>query len=269
MPIQITPIPVLGDNYIWLIRRGKHAVVVDPGEAAPVEAWLKEHSLTLRAILVTHHHADHIGGLAALTANHCVPVYGPVLEDIPNVTTLCHDGEIVQIPELGLMLRVIFVPGHTHGHIAYVTVPESSADMRYLFCGDTLFACGCGRLFEGSPTQMLESLDRLASLDESTRVCCAHEYTLANIDFAIACEPENATLTAWRDQAEVLREQGLPTVPTTIGHELRVNPFLRTDVPSIQAHLAAELNQPCTDRLSTFMQMREWKNHYPGKRVLE
>lgn len=266
MPVEITPLPVLGDNYIWVIRQGENAVVVDPGEAAPVEAWLREHALTLRAILVTHHHADHVGGLAALTAEHRAPVYGPALEEFPDVTIPLHDGDVVSISALDLTLRVIAVPGHTLGHIAYVTIPDAS-DAPYLFCGDTLFACGCGRLFEGSPAQMLASLDRLAALDEATRVCCAHEYTVANIDFALECEPANSTLAAWRDQATALRERGLPTVPTTIGHELQVNPFLRAGELSVQQQLAVTLDQPVAGRLPTFTLMREWKNRYPRKDI--
>lgn len=261
MPIEVLPLSAFEDNYIWVIRRGRDVVAVDPGEAAPVEAWLRAQGLTLRAILVTHHHDDHVGGLDALLARWHVPVYGPAAEAIAAVTMPMHDGDGGVLPGIGLGFRVIGVPGHTLGHVAYLLDP-APGQAPCLFCGDTLFASGCGRLFEGTPAQMLASLDRLAALDPATRVCCAHEYTLSNIEFALACEPDNAELIAWRDQARALRARGQPTVPTTIGQERQRNPFLRADRAQIRQRLAERLGTPVADRLAAFTLMREWKNRF-------
>lgn len=261
MPIQVIPLPAFDDNYIWMIRSGQDVVAVDPGDAAPVEAWLREHDLALRAVLVTHHHGDHVGGLKALLARWKVPVYGPASEAIEAVTTPVLDGERGVLPGVGLDFSVIGVPGHTLDHVAYL-VDMGPDESSCLFCGDTLFASGCGRLFEGSPAQMLGSLDRLAALDPDTRVCCAHEYTLSNIAFALACEPDNPQLLAWHDEARALRAAGLPTVPTTIGLERQRNPFLRADRPDVQQRLAELHGGPVADRLAAFTLMREWKNRF-------
>ena len=266
MQIEVIPLPAFDDNYIWLIRKGRDAVVVDPGDAAPVEAYLQAHALTLRAILITHHHGDHVGGLQDLLAAHRVPVYGPAGENIAAVTWPVDDGDTGSLQVLELPFRVIGVPGHTRGHIAYVTT-AADGEAPCLFCGDTLFASGCGRLFEGTPAQMLESLDRLAQLDPATRVCCAHEYTLSNIEFALACEPDNPDLIAWREHARALRARGLPTVPTTIGDERRRNPFLRAHLPAVWQQLAGTLAQPVPDRLTAFTLMRDWKNSFKPKNI--
>ncbi|TAH48284.1 MAG: hydroxyacylglutathione hydrolase [Betaproteobacteria bacterium] len=266
MNIEVLPLPAFDDNYIWLIRKGRDAVVVDPGDAAPVQACLQAQGLTLRAILITHHHGDHVGGLKDLLAAHPVPVFGPAGEHIAAVTVPVDDGDTGILPGLELPFRVIGVPGHTRGHIAYVTT-AADVEPPWLFCGDTLFASGCGRLFEGTPAEMLDSLDRLAALDPATRVCCAHEYTLSNIAFALACEPDNPDLIAWREQALALRARGLPTVPTTIGHELQLNPFLRTHLPEVRRQLADTLAQPAPDRLAAFALMRDWKNHFKPKTI--
>lgn len=187
--LEIIPVPAFADNYIWLLRRGACAAVVDPGDAAPVLSCVREQRLRLTAIVATHHHADHVGGAAELRAHFDVPMFGPAGESIPTVTQQLREGDAIVVPGIDLALRVLDVPGHTAGHIAYVGDGT-------LFCGDTLFACGCGRLFEGTAAQMHASLAKLAALAPETRVYCAHEYTLANIRFALAVEPDNAALIA-------------------------------------------------------------------------
>ncbi len=261
MQTEVLPLAAFDDNYIWMIRRGQDVVAVDPGDAAPVEAWLRGNGLTLRAILITHHHGDHVGGLRALLARWKVPVFGPADEAIDAVTTPMRDGDHGVLPGIGLAFGVLDVPGHTLGHVAYL-LDRGQGEPPCLFSGDTLFASGCGRLFEGSPEQMLASLDRLAALDPETRVCCAHEYTLSNIEFALACEPDNPELLAWREEAVALRARGLPTVPTTIGQERARNPFLRTDRAEVRQRLSERLAAPAPDRLAAFTLMREWKNRF-------
>ena len=184
--LEYVPVPAFSDNYIWLVSNGRDAVVVDPGEAAPVRAFLAQRRLRLSAILLTHHHADHVGGVADLCGNASMPVYGPAAEAIAEVTHPLSGGDRVSIESPAMELAVLDVPGHTRGHIAYFQAAHAGA-APHVFCGDTLFACGCGRLFEGTPAQMLASLDALAALPGETQVHCAHEYTLANIRFALAC----------------------------------------------------------------------------------
>jgi hydroxyacylglutathione hydrolase len=259
--LEYVPVPAFEDNYIWLVSDGHHAVVVDPGEAAPVRAYLAKRGWRLSAILLTHHHQDHVGGVADLLDGQAVPVYGPAGESIERLTYRLKSGDRVSIATPALQLTVLDVPGHTRGHIAYFQAADPGGTP-HVFCGDTLFACGCGRLFEGTPAQMLDSLDSLAALPGATQVHCAHEYTLSNIRFALACEPGNAELQAWRDKAAALRERGVPTLPTTIAHERAVNPFLRADSPAIQSTLAGQLHETVPDRLTAFTLMREWKNRF-------
>ncbi|NML29588.1 hydroxyacylglutathione hydrolase [Paraburkholderia antibiotica] len=259
--LEYVPVPAFEDNYIWVIADGHHAVVVDPGDAAPVRAYLAQRGWRLSAILLTHHHQDHVGGLADLLNGQDVPVYGPAGEAIAHVTQRLKNGDRVTIAAPALEFGVLDVPGHTSGHIAYF----QAADPRgtpHVFCGDTLFACGCGRLFEGTPSQMLTSLDALAALPGTTEVHCAHEYTLSNIRFALACEPHNAALQAWRDKASELRARHQPTLPTTIAHERAVNPFLRAGETAVQASLREQLHETVPDRLTAFTLMREWKNRF-------
>ena len=261
--LTITPVPAFNDNYLWLLSRNGQAAVVDPGDAAPIEAALAAAGLKLAAIVLTHHHRDHIGGVAALLAagRQDIPVFGPAHEDIPHITQRLGQGDRICIEALGLELEVLDVPGHTAGHIAYF---GRSADGPVLFCGDTLFATGCGRLFEGTPQQMLESLDRLAALPPETRVYCAHEYTLSNIAFARAVDPDNLDLQAWERVAKGLRAEGKPTVPTTICHEARTNPFLRSRADGVKQ--SAERFRPgaARDAVATFASIREWKNEFRG-----
>jgi len=253
--MDIVPIPAFRDNYIWLLQQGRNAAVVDPGDAAPVRSYLDRHRLKLSAILVTHHHGDHAGGIEALVRDAPVPVFGPARENIPGVTVRLAEPRTVRITELGLELAVLDVPGHTRGHIAYYRA-------NLLFCGDTLFACGCGRLFEGSAEQMWTSLAKLAALPGATRVYCAHEYTRANIEFALAVEPHNTALQARARQVDTLREQGLPTVPSTIAEELATNPFLRVAEPAVQAAASRFRGHALASAVEVFAAVREWKNRF-------
>lgn len=260
--MTLVPLPAFADNYIWMLHDGLHAIVVDPGDAQPVFDALARDKLQLAAILVTHHHPDHTGGVAALHAATGAQVWGPARERIPEPFTPLAQGDIAEA--LGLRFEVIDVPGHTAGHIAYFlpAAQTSREDAPLLFCGDTLFSGGCGRLFEGTPAQMLASLDALAALPGSTHVHCAHEYTLSNIRFARACEPDSAALARWHDEAQALRDAGKPTLPTTIAHEKAVNPFLRVDEPAIQATLSAQSGEAVSSRLDAFRVMRSWKDKF-------
>ena len=265
MTLCYVPIPAFQDNYIWAVSDGRHVLIVDPGDSAPVIAFCHSMRLRIGAILLTHHHLDHVGGVGDLLSSDLVDpdieVYGPARENVQHVTRKLHDGDSMAITQPAFSARVLDVPGHTSGHIAYFQDAIDDAPP-HLFCGDTLFASGCGRLFEGTPGQMLESLDRLASLDGATEVHCAHEYTLSNIDFSVACDPSNADIVQWQKTARALREAGRPTLPTTIAHENRVNPFLRCGEQSLQATLVSEFALASTDRLAAFTLLRSWKNNF-------
>jgi len=261
--LTITPIPAFADNYIWAMVAERKCVVVDPGDAAPVIKFLGEHALTLDAILVTHHHADHIGGVDELTSRWPTPVYGPAAENIACVTHALREGDRVALPEfVDQPFRVIEVPGHTRGHIAYL-----SGDI--LFCGDTLFAAGCGRLFEGTAKQLHDSLTRLAALPETTRVFCTHEYTISNLRFAMAVDAENSELIERVFVEQERRARNEPTLPSSIALERATNPFLRCTTADIIANAQAyarghaNLNDvTLSNEVNVFAALRQWKNEF-------
>ena len=255
--LKVLAVPAFDDNYLWLIHDGQHAAVVDPGDAGPILAALDALDLSLVAILLTHHHADHIGGVPRLLQHAAVPVFGPAGETIAAITRPLREGDVATVPELDLSLSVLDVPGHTRGHIAYV-----GAERGWLFCGDTLFAGGCGRLFEGTPAQMTVSLAKLAALPDATQVFCAHEYTLSNLHFAIAVEPGNAELQARIVREQAKRERNEPTVPSTIGLEKSTNPFLRYREPAIIERMVEENRLTTQEPIAAFAALREWKNVY-------
>jgi len=260
---EILALHAFDDNYIWLLRAAGHVAVVDPGDAAPVLDYLERSGDRLCAILVTHHHGDHVGGveeILARSATPSVPVFGPALENIPGVTETLVGGERIGVPEIGLELHVIAVPGHTRGHIAYYgpSLGEGGA----LFCGDTLFGAGCGRLFEGTPTQMQNSLAKLAALPAPTLVYCGHEYTQSNLRFARAVEPDNIAVQQRSENVARERAASRATIPSSIQIELETNPFLRWDAPAVRAAAASRLGHVPTDAVETFAAIREWKNHF-------
>lgn len=250
-------LPALQDNYIWLLAGSDGAcVVVDPGDAAPVfEAAAR--GLRPVAVLITHHHPDHIGGVDALLARFPVPCFGPDDPRIPAAATRVGDGDRVDVPALGVAFDVMAVPGHTRSHLAF-------HGAGVLFCGDSLFSLGCGRLFEGTPEQGLASLDRLAGLPGDTVVCCTHEYTQANGRFARAVEPDNPARDARVAEVDAQRARGEPSLPTTIASELACNPFLRVDAPGVRATLAQRLGGEPRDRVQAFAALRAWKDGFRG-----
>lgn len=259
--IQAHPVKAFSDNYIWLLEAGPDsAFVVDPGDAGPVLAALASRGLSLGGILVTHHHPDHVGGVAELRRHGGnVPVYGPRGSPASDITHPLDDGDSISV--LGYAAEVLAVPGHTLDHIAYfLAAPGAGAPL--LFCGDTLFAGGCGRVFEGNPPMMHASLARLAALPASTRVFCAHEYTLSNLRFAREVEPRNAHLLRRQQDAEALRERGEPTVPSTIALELATNPFLRCGDATVRVAAAQHVGMELAGDPEVFAVIRSWKDRY-------
>jgi hydroxyacylglutathione hydrolase len=257
-PYEVVPLRAFNDNYIWTIRDASHAVVIDPGDAKPVIDYLATERLELAAIIITHHHADHTGGVKELVAGRSIPVYGPHDPRVPDATQRLAEGESITLPHFGIKLTVLEVPGHTSSHIAYYSEPSDSM----LFCGDTLFAAGCGRLFEGTPAQMHNSLGKFMRLPDDTRVFCAHEYTLSNIRFARAADPANSALTDWHARAKAMREVDAPTVPTTIALERATNPFVRCNEPGVIASASQHAGKPLPDAVSVLAAIREWKNNF-------
>lgn len=256
--LKVTPVSAFSDNYIWLIHEngsGNQVVAVDPGDAVPVLEHLATAGLDLAAILVTHHHGDHVGGVSRLVEQFGVPVYGPATESIPGRTAALIHGDVVELDKLGLRFDVLDVPGHTAGHIAYHGHGS-------LFCGDTLFSGGCGRLFEGTPAQMTKSLDRLSALPPETRVYCTHEYTLSNLRFARMVEPGNDALSAYCQKAKHYRAQGQPTLPSTLALEAEINPFLRCDTETVRESAERYRGSSLKDRVDVFAAVRAWKDEF-------
>jgi hydroxyacylglutathione hydrolase len=241
------------------LRKGEAGVVVDPGDAAPAISHCDREGIALAAILATHHHGDHVGGISRLIDRWPVPVYGPATESIPGRTHALHEGDVIAVPGIDVRFSIIDIPGHTAGHVAYIAAEERPP---LVFCGDTLFAAGCGRLFEGTPAQMVESLAKLARLSDDTRVYCGHEYTLANLRFARAVEPANALLDEREKREQAKRERGLPTLPSTIGEERATNPFLRTHEASVRAAAQQHAGRVLNDRVAVFAEVRAWKNAF-------
>ena len=257
--ITITAIPAFNDNYIWAIthNENKTLALVDPGDAKPCLKFIEQNNLTLTDILITHHHRDHVGGIESLI-NHfdnTINVYAPANENIPHAKVNLGEGDNVALNELEIELSVLDVPGHTSGHIAYLYQDN-------LFCGDTLFSGGCGRLFEGTPAQMLNSLNKFAQLDDNTKVFCAHEYTLANLHFALAVEPDNFELLNYYNQVVNKRNNEQSTIPSSIGLEKAINPFMRTSYDSIKDSAAEYSGQPINNQTEVFATIRAWKDNF-------
>lgn len=258
--LEIVPIPALTgtyDNYIWIMHDDKNAIVVDPGDAVPVLAYLQLHQLKLSGILVTHRHNDHIGGIPKLLEVYNTRVYGPRSELIPFISQHIGEGDTVEFGELGLSFDILSVPGHLPEHIAYV-----GGGM--LFCGDILFGCGCGKMFVGTPQEFHHSLQRLAALPAETQVYCAHEYTESNIRFALLCEPGNALLQQRQRDARILRQQDKPTLPSTIALEKATNPFMRCGEAEIIDNIVRhfDLSSAPADEIAVFAALRTWRDHF-------
>lgn len=256
--LEAIPVPALSDNYIWLVAAPgeKAVVVVDPGEASPVLEALERNALDVAAILVTHHHGDHVGGLAEVASRFpAAPVHGPASEDVAGVTERVGGGDRVEVPALDTAFDVIDTPGHTAGHVSF-------HGGGVLLCGDTLFAGGCGRVFEGTHAQMAASLDRLAALPGDTRGCCGHEYTLKNLEFARAVEPDNEALAERERAARALRDAGRPTVPFTLADEHETNPFLRCGQPAVRAAAERHAGRELADAAAVFGVLRDWKDSF-------
>jgi hydroxyacylglutathione hydrolase len=256
--LNVRPVRALSDNYIWLIEspnRPAAVVAVDPGEAAPVIAELKRRNLRLAGILLTHHHPDHIGGVPELLRLGDVPVIGPDDERIPHRTCTVHDQERCELSDLGLSFEILQVPGHTVSHVAFWGHGA-------VFCGDTLFSAGCGRMFEGTPKQMNASLNRLRELPPETQVFCGHEYTAANLRFALTVEPINTAALEYQESVQRIREQGEPSLPSTLNLEIRVNPFLRCDNPAVRAAAEAHAGKSLEDPAEVFGVLRAWKDQF-------
>jgi hydroxyacylglutathione hydrolase len=255
----IIAIHAFADNYIWLISNGHEAAVVDPGQAGPVLEALAIHKLKLTTILLTHHHQDHVGGVMELIEATHASVYGPAGEKLPFCDVALREGDQFNDAELGLNLSVLDVPGHTAGHIAYYGHFDN---IPILFCGDTLFSAGCGRLFEGTAAQMTTSLAKFAALPSDTRVFCAHEYTLSNMRWACEVEPGNQELQRWQKIATEQRSQAIPTLPSTIGQELACNPFMRAQHPDVAQAAATWSQRELHTSVEVFAALREWKNNF-------
>ncbi len=255
--LEILPLPALKDNYIWLLKHSEreHVAIVDPSEAEPVFDYLNDNKLTPAAILITHHHWDHVGGIPALTECYTIPVITPALEEVQGSTRKAAENDSIDLQEIGCCLSVLDVPGHTAGAVAYYTD-------EFVFSGDTLFTAGCGRMFEGTAPQMHTSLSKFKALPDTTKIYCGHEYSESNLRFASTVEPDNTAVQTRQEQVSELRKQSRPTVPTTLALEKQTNPFLRCEEPSViraaTEYKQAELNQPH----QVFAALREWKDNF-------
>jgi hydroxyacylglutathione hydrolase len=254
--LEVRRVYAFDDNYIWLIgcRDNPHVAIVDPGDAEPVIERLEQDGLQAVAILITHHHGDHTGGVKELVQRYDIPVYGPAHERIPALTHPLGEGDTVTLEECGLHFRVLDTPGHTRGHVCYVGHDA-------LFCGDTLFTAGCGRLFEGTPEQMYASLEKLRALPDETVVYCAHEYTQANLAFAVVAEPDNLATRERQEEVRRLRAEHRDTVPALLGLEKQTNPFLRSHVPALIEAAAQFAGHPLESPAEVFATVRRWKDH--------
>ena len=255
--LKVTPVRAFRDNYIWLIHGEdpRRVAIVDPGDARPVLAALESGGLEAVAILLTHHHPDHSGGIPALRQALDIPAWGPAGEPVAGLTHHVGGGDHVDLPRLGLSFAVMDIPGHTSGHIAFFGHGA-------VFCGDTLFSAGCGRVFEGTPAQMLASLDALAHLPDDTLVYCGHEYTAANLRFARAVEPGNAEIAEHAAHVAALREEDIPSLPSSLGLEKRINPFLRCDEPGVQDAARRHAGHALASRTEVFATVRQWKDEF-------
>jgi hydroxyacylglutathione hydrolase len=255
--LKVSAVRAFSDNYIWLIHSPRDAtqvVAVDPGDARPVESALAA-GLNLSGILITHRHADHVGGVERLAQQHAVQIYGPSNEAVPGDPKRVREGDCAPFGALGLEFQVLDIPGHTAGHVAYVGHGA-------VFCGDTLFSAGCGRVFEGTPEQMLQSLAKLASLPEETYVYCGHEYTVANLNFARTVEPENLESVEYLEECRRRRTRNEATVPSTIRRERNVNPFLRCHQQTVKQAAEAKAGRRLQNATEVFAVIRQWKDGF-------
>lgn len=255
--IRVEPISAFRDNYIWFIihEPSNKVAIVDPGDAGPVLDRISSDHLIPAAVLITHHHPDHVGGIGGILAQYQIPVYGPIHEKIPGRTHALKEGDILELPEFDLQFDILDMPGHTSGAIAYY-------GEGMVFVGDTLFLSGCGRLFEGTPQQMYDSLSKLARLPDETKIYCAHEYTLANLNFARAVEPENKDIQSQIVDCRALRDRNIPTVPGTIAREKRVNPFLRVSQEVVVQAACRHTERQLKGQVEVFAAIRNWKDNF-------
>jgi hydroxyacylglutathione hydrolase len=257
-PLNVRPVRAFADNYIWLIEAPRvpaQVVAVDPGDAAPVIAELERSGASLAAILLTHHHADHIGGVPELLEMGKVPVIGPDDGRIPQRTQTVRDGERCELPDLGLGFDIFHVPGHTLSHIAFLGHGA-------LFCGDTLFSAGCGRMFEGTPRQMNASLNRLREVPPETQMFCGHEYTAANLRFALTVDPANDMALEYQSSVARRRASDAPSLPSRMSMEIRVNPFLRCDAAAVRAAAETHAGRSLHEAADVFAVLRAWKDQF-------
>ncbi|BBB14655.1 hydroxyacylglutathione hydrolase [Candidatus Rickettsiella viridis] len=257
MAIQVQPILAFKDNYIWCLINDEtnHCIIVDPGEAKPVLGFLKRSNLSLDALFITHHHWDHTNGIKAILKDHSAPVFGPAKEKIAGVSNPVDEGDTVELNNWPITFKVLAIPGHTLGHIAYY-------GDNLLFCGDTLFSAGCGRLFEGTAEQMLDSLNKLSQLPDETQIYCGHEYTLNNLNFAQMLEPNNVHVKEYLERVRELRQKNLPSLPCTLSTERLVNPFLRCDKTEILSRVERHRGKKFDLPAEAFAYLRQWKNNY-------